>query len=90
LIGWRKPISHYRNLLYNNTEKRYMAVREAEPDPLEIKTTWWFVWPTWESWTWTEYLGKAIKVEVYSKYPKVRLYLNYKLICEKSTTEAGT
>ncbi|QEC74814.1 glycoside hydrolase family 2 TIM barrel-domain containing protein [Mucilaginibacter ginsenosidivorax] len=87
LIGWRKPISHYRNLLYNNTEKLYMAVREPEPDPLEIKTTWWAVWPTWESWTWPEYEGKAVKVEVYSKYPRVRLYLNDKLIGEKPTTE---
>jgi len=87
LTGWRKPISHYRNLLYNNTEKLYMAVREPEPAPLEIKTTWWSVWPTWESWTWPEYVGKPIKVEVYSKYPMVRLYLNNKLIDEKPTTE---
>jgi beta-galactosidase len=87
LIGWRKPISHYRSLLYNNTEKLYMAVREPEPSPLEIKTTWWSVWPTWESWTWPDYVGKSITVEVYSKYPKVRLYLNNKLIGEKLTTE---
>jgi beta-galactosidase len=64
-----------------------MAVREPEPDPVEIKTTWWSVWPTWESWTWPEYLGKAIKVEVYSKYPRVRLYLNDKLIGEKPVTD---
>jgi beta-galactosidase len=87
LTGWRKPISHYRNLLYNNTEKLYMAVREPEPDSLKIKTTWWAVWPTWESWTWPGYVGKDIKVEIYSKYPKVRLYLNNKLIGEKQTTE---
>jgi len=87
LIGWRKPISHYRNLLYNNIEKLYMVVREPEPEPLEIKTTWWSVWPTWDSWTWPEYAGKAIEVEVYSRYPRVRLYLNDKLIGEKSTTE---
>ncbi|MES2276205.1 MAG: glycoside hydrolase family 2 TIM barrel-domain containing protein [Bacteroidota bacterium] len=87
LIGWRKPISHYRNLLYNHTEKLYMAVCEPEQPGLEIKTTWWSVWPTWESWTWPGYFGKALKVEVYSKYPKVRLYLNNKLIGEKSTTE---
>lgn len=30
LTGWRKPISHYRNLLYNDTEKLYMAVREPD------------------------------------------------------------
>jgi beta-galactosidase len=86
LIGWRKPISHYRSLLYNNKEKLYMAVREPEPEPLEIKETWWSVWPTWESWTWPGFEDKSIQVEVYTKYPKVRLYLNNKLIGEKETT----
>ncbi len=86
VIGWRKPISHYRSMLYNNTEKIYMAVREPEPAPLEIKTTWWAVWPTWESWTWPGFEGKDIHVEVYSKYPKVRLYLNDQLIDEQATT----
>ena len=87
LTGWRKPISHYRSMLYNNTEKIYMAVREPEPEPLKIKETIWSVWPTWESWTWPGYEGKNIQVEVYSKYPTVRLYLNKKLIGEQNTTE---
>ncbi|SKC63561.1 glycoside hydrolase family 2 TIM barrel-domain containing protein [Ohtaekwangia koreensis] len=86
LIGWRKPISHYRSLLYNNTEKLYMAVREPEPEPLEIKKTWWSVWPTWDSWTWPGFEGKTIQVEVYSKYSHVKLYLNNKLIGEKATS----
>jgi beta-galactosidase len=87
LMGWRKPISHYRSMLYNNNEKLYMAVREPQPEPLEIKETRWSVWPTWESWTWPGFEGKNIDVEVYSKYSKVRLYLNNKLIGEKPTTE---
>lgn len=87
LTGWRKPISHYRNLLYNNTEKLYMAVREPNPEPFEISETRWSVWPTWESWTWPGYEGKDIQVEVYSKYPEVRLYLNDKMIGEQATTE---
>ena len=86
LIGWRKPISNYRSMLYNNAEKLYMAVREPNPEPIEIKETLWSVWPTWESWTWPEFEGKNIQVEVYSKYPKVRLYLNSNLIGEKTTT----
>jgi len=86
LTGWRKPISHYRSMLYNNTEKLYMAVREPNPEPIEIKETLWSVWPTWESWTWPEFEGKTIQLEVYSKYPKVRLYLNNKLIGEQATT----
>lgn len=85
LIGWRKPISHYRSMLYNNSEKLYMAVREPNPEPLEIKETMWSVWPTCESWTWPGFEGKVIQVEVYSKYPKVRLYLNNKLIGEQHT-----
>jgi beta-galactosidase len=87
LTGWRKPISHYRNLLYNSTEKLYMAVREPNPDSGKIKPTIWAVWPTWENWTWPGYEGKDLQVEVYSKYPKVRLYLNKKLVGEQATTE---
>lgn len=87
LTGWRKPISHYRSMLYNNEEKIYMAVREPNPQPREIKETLWSVWPTWESWTWPGFEGKDLQVEVYSKYPRVRLYLNKKLIAEKATTE---
>ncbi|MGC4234733.1 MAG: glycoside hydrolase family 2 TIM barrel-domain containing protein [Niabella sp.] len=87
LLGWRKPISHYRSMLYNNTEKLYLAVKEPEPAPLQIKETLWSVWPTWESWNWPGFEGKNIEVEVYSKYPEVRLYLNGKLIGEKPTTE---
>lgn len=87
LTGWRKPISHYRSMLYNESEKLCMAVREPNPEPLEIKETRWGVWPTWESWTWPGFEGRKIDVEVYSKYPKVRLYLDNKLLGEKPTTE---
>jgi beta-galactosidase len=85
LLGWRKPISHYRNLLWNDTEKLYLAVREPNPDNGVISETSWSVFPTWESWTWPGHEGKDIQVEVYSKYPSVRLYLNDKLIGEKQT-----
>jgi beta-galactosidase len=88
LTGWRKPISHYRDLLYNGTEKLYMAVREPDPDSGKIHETLWSVRPTWESWSWPGYEGKEMQIEVYSKYPKVRLYLNAKLVGELGTTEA--
>jgi beta-galactosidase len=87
LTGWRKPISHYRNILWNSTEKLYMAVKEPNPDSGEIKLTLWSVWPTWESWTWPGQEGKDIQVEVYSKYPSVRLYFNDKLVGEQPTTK---
>ncbi len=84
LTGWRKPISHYRNILWNDTEKLYMAVREPNPANGKIRETMWSVWPTWESWTWPGMEGKPLEVEVYSKYPLVRLYLNNQLIAEKN------
>ena len=86
LTGWRKPISHYRDMLYNGREKLYMAVKEPNPSSGGIKETMWSVWPTWESWTWPGFEGKNIEVEIYSNYPKVALYLNDQLIGEKSTT----
>ncbi len=86
ITGWRKPISHYRNMLWNDTEKLYMAVQEPNPIKGAIKTTMWAVWPTWESWTWPGYEGKKLKVEVYSKYESVNLYLNGKLIQNQPTT----
>lgn len=86
LTGWRKPISHYRSMLYNDNEKLYMAVKEPHPLNGKIHETMWSVWPTWERWNWSGYEGKEIEVEVYSKYPKVRLYLNDKLLGEKPTS----
>ena len=83
LTGWRKPISHYRSMLYNDTEKLYLAVKEPDGYKGKIRTGLWAVWPTWESWNWPGHEGKDIEVEVYSKYPKVRLSLNDKVIAEK-------
>lgn len=87
LTGWRKPISHYRSLLYNDTEKLYMAVREPNGYYGRIKETHWSVWPTWESWNWEGHEGKDITIDVYSKYPFVSLYLNDKLIEKKEVKD---
>ena len=87
ITGWRKPVSHYRNILNNGVEKLYMAVREPKPDTGSIQETLWSVTPAGESWTWPGMEGKDMQVEVYSRYPKVRLYLNEQLVGEKSCME---
>ena len=87
LTGWRKPISHYRDMLWNMEEGAadvYLAIRE--PDYYfngHVTETMWSVWPTWESWNWRGWEGKDIEAEIYTKAPKVRLYLNDKLIAER-------
>lgn len=88
ITGWRKPISHYRDMLYNDDNKLYMAVREPNGYYGEVMNTMWSVWPTWESWNWKGHEGKPIEVEVLSRYPKVRLYLDDKLIGEKEAGES--
>lgn len=84
LTGWRKPISHYRSMLYDDTEKLYLAVKEPDGYRGKISVGLWAVWPTWESWNWPGWEGKNVEVEVYSRYPAVRLYLDDRLIGEKA------
>lgn len=88
LMGERKPISYYRSLLYNKQEKLYLAVREPNPASGKIQQTMWSVWPTWESWTWPGHENKMMEVEIYSRYPSIRLYLNDQLIGERVSNEA--
>ncbi len=88
LLGTRKPISHYRELLYNPDKKLYMAVREPNGYFGEIKETMWGTYPTWESWNWPGHEGKPIEVEVISHFDKVRLYQDGKPVGEKPTTRA--
>ena len=88
VTGWRRPISHYREMLWRSGESAlltgskatdcqlYMAVREPDGYRGKIHETQWSVWPTWESWNWTGWEGKPIDVEVYTKAPEVTLFLN--------------
>lgn len=87
LTGWRKPISHYRELLYNPDKKLYMSVKEPQGYKGEIKETMWSTYPAYESWNWPGHEGKPIDIEVISRYDKVRLYANGELVGEKPTGE---
>ncbi|MDE5674325.1 MAG: DUF4982 domain-containing protein, partial [Muribaculaceae bacterium] len=84
LTGSRKPISHYRSMLWNKDgEHLYIAVKEPDGYIGKVKTTMWGTWPTYESWNWEGHEGKPIEVNVYSHYPKVRLYLNDEVVGEQ-------
>ena len=84
ITGWRKPVSHYRETLWTEGKKLYMAVKEPDGYHGKIHTTSWSVWPTWESWNWQGWEGKPVDVEVYTKLPEVSLYLNDRLIGTKA------
>ena len=95
ITGWRKPISHYREMLWRSLTHDpspkedgsiYLAVREPDGYRGKIRETAWSVWPTWESWNWPGWEGKPIDVEVYTKAPEVKLYLNNQLIGTKAVS----
>ena len=88
ITGWRKPISHYRETLWKDSKDLYLAVREPDGYHGKIFETSWSVWPTWESWNWPSWEGKPIDVEVYTKAPEVKLYLNDKLIGTKAVNRS--
>ena len=87
ITGWRKPISHYREMLWKDSNDLYMAVKEPDGYHGKIHETAWSVWPTWESWNWPSWEGKPIDVEVYTKAPEVTLYLNDKPIGTKAVSQ---
>ena len=107
ITGWRKPISHYREMLWKDSKDLYMAVREPDCYRGKIHLTAWSVWPTWESWNWegsrdpkvatvsssrdpvvSSWEGKPVEVEIYTKSPEVKLYLNDKLVGTKQVNQS--
>jgi beta-galactosidase len=88
LTGWRKPISHYRAIVWNRGEKLYAAVLTPSPNGEPWGISPWTVAPALPSWTWPGQKDRNLSVEVYSRYPKVRLYLDNRLLGEKPTTRA--
>ena len=84
--GQRKPISYYRDLLWNVDRPLYLSVKEPDGYYGKIRETQWSVWPTFESWTWPGHEGRPIEVEIYSRSPRVRLYINDSLVAERPTT----
>ena len=95
ITGWRKPISHYREMLWRSLTPDpspkgegsiYLCVKEPNGYHGEIHTTMWSVWPTWESWTWPGWEGKPVEVEVYTHQPEVKLYLDDQLIGTKQVS----
>ena len=86
LIGYRKPQSYYRDILWNGGNRVYATVRLPEPEGKKIVAIGWSVYPTLPSWTWPGHEGKDMQIEVYADTEKVRLYLNDKLMGEMPTT----
>ena len=70
LIGQKKPQSYYRDVVW-----RQAPVTMAVQPTASYNSAWG--WQLEEQrWTWPGFEGKTVSINVYSRAPKVRLYLN--------------
>lgn len=86
LLGVKKAQSYYRDILWRN-RKISMAVEVPVSEGKIRKVSFWG-WPEESlSWTFPGMENKTMKVNVYTRAPKVKLYLNDSLIGEQETNE---
>ena len=90
ILGNRKPSSHFRNIVWDEGEKIYMAVQQPKylnGDTIHVVS--WGKYPVYLNWNYpADRIGKVYQVEVYAKADNVKLYLNDKLVGEKPCQES--
>lgn len=82
--GDKKPQSFYRDIIWREKEIS-MAVRLPVTTGKKEVVNGWGWTDELLSWNWIGKEGQPMRINIYSRSPKVRLYLNDKLIGEKET-----
>jgi beta-galactosidase len=82
IIGQRKPLSYYRETLWNEEPGLYMAVEAPGPDGQPWQLSKWAPRPLLESWTWPGHEGEELNIEVFSRYELVRIFSGRNLVGE--------
>ena len=83
LIGNRRSISYYREVVYGLRKKPCIAVQRLNHyGETPSKTSWMFS-DSLASWTWTGYEGKSAVIEIYSDAEEVELFLNGRSLGKK-------
>ncbi|AET61101.1 glycoside hydrolase family protein [Paenibacillus terrae HPL-003] len=78
IIGNRRPVSYYREIVFGLRKDPYIAVQRPEhygKQPFPSKWSWS---DSVGSWSWDGYEGKPIRVEVYADADEVELLVNGK------------
>jgi beta-galactosidase len=86
LIGDKKPQSYYRDIIWHQS-KMNMLVHTPVPAGHKEEISYWG-WPDEvHAYNFPGEEGKPLSVNVYTRYPSVRLFLNGKLIGEKNVSK---
>lgn len=76
LIGNRRPISFFREIVYGLTNQPFIAVERMEYSGKKSSKTAWMFKDNISSWTWHGYENQTARVDVYSAGDEVELFLN--------------
>lgn len=76
IIGYRRPISYLREIVYGLRKEPYIAVERVDKYGMKHSITAWMLKDNIASWTWPGYEGKPANVDVYSEAEEVELFLN--------------
>lgn len=76
LIGYRRPISYLREIVFGLRKAPYIAVERVDKYGMPHSITAWMHKDNVASWTWPGYEGKPANVDVYSEAEEVELLLN--------------
>ena len=76
LIGYRRPISYLREIVYGLRKKPYIAIERLNRYGMPCSKTPWMFKDNIASWTWPGYEGKPAAVDVYVDADEVELFLN--------------
>ncbi|MDF2674461.1 MAG: glycoside hydrolase, partial [Clostridiales bacterium] len=87
IVGNRRPMSYYREIVYGLRSKPYIAVQYPQHYNDKKFMTPWITEDSLESWTWPGYENKPVKVEVYSADEEVELFLNGESLGKLATGE---
>lgn len=89
LIGYRRPISYLREIVFGLRKAPYIAVERVDKYGMPHSITAWMHKDNVASWTWKGYEGKPANVDVYSEADEVELFLNGKSLGRKPAGEAN-
>ncbi|MCD8217369.1 MAG: DUF4982 domain-containing protein, partial [Clostridiales bacterium] len=76
LIGDRRPMSYYREIVFGLRKEPYISVELPEHYGEKAGCTPWVVPESVSSWSWNGSEGKPCMVEVYSDAEEVELFVN--------------
>ncbi len=79
ILGNKKPQSHYRDILWDQSKLEMMVVRPV-PAGMRSEISYWGWYDELPGWNWEGKEGKPMKVKVYTSYPEVKLELNGEIL----------